>query len=264
METIKLTTEQINTLVKGLEDGSIKANSLNNELSSELFTIISGMDPMADSLNKKGSQDFVDQYADVYEYYNEFSSSLPDDVKKLFDILITATKKDNLIAFGKLLKYLSTAQRGFDMYVTSDGETFSTITTNGFNDPYNHGLRVFATGADWMAIGTANPFNGTQLWKMTSPVKTVEPTKPTEPEKPNPSEPEKPNPSDSEKPNITVTPSDSDKKDTTAVTTKTDDKKGTAKTGDSTDVTTSLIATIGSLALLVGCAYVLRKKKIRA
>ena len=163
VETIKLTTEQINSLVKGLEDGSIKANSLNTELSADLFTIISGMDPMADSLNEKGSQDFVDQYADVYEYYNEFSSSLPDDVKKLFDILITATKKDNLIAFGKLLKYLSTAQRGFDMYVTSDGETFSTITTNGFNDPYNHGLRVFATGADWMAIGTANPFNGTQL-----------------------------------------------------------------------------------------------------
>ena len=264
VETIKLTTEQINSLVKGLEDGSIKANSLNTELSADLFTIISGMDPMADSLNEKGSQDFVDQYADVYEYYNEFSSSLPDDVKKLFDILITATKKDNLIAFGKLLKYLSTAQRGFDMYVTSDGETFSTITTNGFNDPYNHGLRVFATGADWMAIGTANPFNGTQLWKMTSPVKTVEPTKPTEPEKPKPSEPEKPNPSDSEKPNITVTPSESDKKDTTTVTTKTDDKKNTAKTGDSTDVTTSLIATIGSLALLVGCAYVLRKKKIRA
>ena len=256
VETIKLTTEQINSLVKGLEDGSIKANSLNTELSADLFTIISGMDPMADSLNEKGSQDFVDQYADVYEYYNEFSSSLPDDVKKLFDILITATKKDNLIAFGKLLKYLSTAQRGFDMYVTSDGETFSTITTNGFNDPYNHGLRVFATGADWMAIGTANPFNGTQLWKMTSPVKTVEPTKPTEPEKPKPSEPEKPN--------ITVTPSESDKKDTTTVTTKTDDKKNTAKTGDSTDVTTSLIATIGSLALLVGCAYVLRKKKIGA
>ena len=262
VETIKLTTEQINTLVKGLEDGSIKANSLNNELSSELFTIISGMDPMADLLNKKGSQDFVDQYADVYEYYNEFSSSLPDDVKKLFDILITATKKDNLIAFGKLLKYLSTAQRGFDMYVTSDGETFSTITTNGFNDPYNHGLRVFATGADWMAIGTANPFNGTQLWKMTSPVKTVEPTKPTEPEKPNPSDPEKP--AEPEKPSITVTPSDSDKKETTTVTTKTDDKKGTAKTGDSNDLTTSLVDTICSLALLVGCAYVLRKKKVRA
>ena len=55
VETIKLTTEQINSLVKGLEDGSIKANSLNTELSADLFTIISGMDPMADSLNEKGS-----------------------------------------------------------------------------------------------------------------------------------------------------------------------------------------------------------------
>ncbi|WP_295139493.1 LPXTG cell wall anchor domain-containing protein, partial [uncultured Catenibacterium sp.] len=106
-------------------------------------------------------------------------------------------------------------------------------------------------------------FYGTQLWKMTSPTKTVEPTTPTEPEKPKPSEPEKPNPSEPEKPNITVNPSESDKTETT-VTTKTDDKKGTAKTGDSTDVTTSLVATFGSFALLVGFAYVLRKKKVRA
>ena len=292
VETIKLTTEQINTLVKGIEDGSIKANSLNKKLSAELFTIISGMDPMADSLNKKGTQEFVDQYVEVYEYYNEISVNIPDDLKKLFDILITATKKDNLIAFGKLLKYLSTAQRGFDMYVTSDGETFSTITTNGFNDPYNHGCRVFATGDDWMAIGTANPFYGTQLWKMTSPVKTVEPTTPTDPEKPDPSnpdqpsepdkpsnpdqpsEPEKPSnpdqpsepvkPSDSDKPAITVKPSNSDKKDTTTVTTKTDNKKATAKTGDSTDIATLLVTTIGSLALLIGAAFVLRKKKTNA
>ncbi|WP_295249730.1 hypothetical protein [uncultured Catenibacterium sp.] len=328
VETIKLTTEQINTLVKGIEDGSIKANSLNKKISAELFTIISGMDPMADSLNKKGTQEFVDQYVEVYEYYNEISANIPDDLKKLFDILITATKKDNLIAFGKLLKYLSTAQRGFDMYVTSDGETFSTITTNGFNDPYNHGCRVFATGDDWMAIGTANPFYGTQLWKMTSPVKTVEPTTPTDPEKPDPSnpdqpsepdkpsnpdqpsepdkpsnpdqpsepdkpsnpdqpsEPEKPSnpdqpsepdkpsnpdqptepgkPSDSDKPAITVKPSNSDKKDTTTVTTKTDSKKATAKTGDSTDIATLLVTTIGSLALLIGAAFVLRKKKTNA
>ena len=120
-----------------------------------------------------------------------------------------------------------------------------------------------------MAIGTANPFNGTQLWKMTSPVKTVEPTTPTDPEKPKPTEPEKPNPSEPEKPsdtnqpNITVKPSDTDKTGTT-VTTKTDDKKGTTKTGDSTDIATSVAATIGSLALLVGCAFVLRKKKVRA
>lgn len=263
VETIKLTTEQFNTLVKGLEDGSIKANSLNDELSTELFTIIFGMDPMADSLNKKGSQEFADEYAEVYEYYTQISSQLPEKLKKLFETFMTITKKENLIAFGKVLNYLSKAQRGFDMYTSADGESFTAVTTNGFGDPYNHGLRAFATGDDWMAIGTANPFYGTQLWKMTSPTKTVEPTTPTEPEKPKPSEPEKPNPSEPEKPNITVNPSESDKTETT-VTTKTEDKKGTAKTGDSTDVTTSLVATIGSLALLVGFAYVLRKKKVRA
>ena len=62
---------------------------------------------------------------------------------------------------------------------------------------------------------------------------------------------------------ITVTPSESDKTETT-VTNKTDDKKNTAKTGDSTDVVTSLVAAIGSLTLLVGCAFVLRNKKARA
>ncbi|WP_295091520.1 hypothetical protein [uncultured Catenibacterium sp.] len=255
VETIKLSTEQFNTLVKGLEDGSIKANSLNDELSTELFTIIFGMDPMADSLNKKGSQEFADEYAEVYEYYTQISSQLPEKLKKLFETFMTITKKENLIAFGKVLNYLSKAQRGFDMYTSADGESFTAVTTNGFGDPYNHGLRAFATGDDWMAIGTANPFYGTQLWKMTSPTKTVEPTTPTEPEKPNPSDPEKPN--------ITVTPSESDKTETT-VTNKTDDKKNTAKTGDSTDVVTSLVAAIGSLTLLVGCAFVLRNKKARA
>lgn len=262
VEAVTLSDDQVKALVNGLEDGSIKANSLSDEASNDVITMVSGLDPLSSSLDEKGSQEFADEYAEVYEYYTQISSQLPEKLKKLFEDFMTITKKDNLIAFGKVLKYLSKAQRGFDMYTSADGESFTAITTNGFGDPYNHGLRAFATGDDWMAIGTANPFYGTQLWKMTSPTKTVEPTKPTEPEKPNPSEPEKP--SETDKPNITVKPSESDKKDTTTVTTKTDDKKNTAKTGDSTDVTTSLIATIGSLALIVGCAYVLRKKKIRA
>ncbi len=42
-----------------------------------------------------------------------------------------------------------------------------TITRDGFGDPYNHGLRAFATNEEegWMVIGTANPFMGTQLWR---------------------------------------------------------------------------------------------------
>ena len=255
-EAVTLSDDQVKALVNGLEDGSIQANSLSDEASNDVITMVSGLDPLSSSLDEKGTQEFADEYAEVYEYYTQISSQLPEKLKKLFEDFLTITKKDNLVAFGKILKYLSKAQRGFDMYTSADGESFTTITTNGFGDPYNHGLRAFATGDDWMAIGTANPFYGTQLWKMTSPVKTVEPTKPTEP-----TDPEKP--SETDKPNITVKPSESDKNDTT-VTNKTDDKKNTAKTGDSTDVVTSLVAAIGSLTLLVGCAFVLRNKKVRA
>lgn len=56
------------------------------------------------------------------------------------------------------------AERGFDLYVSEDGVNFETITTNGFGDPYNHGLRVYANTSAGMCIGTANPFYGAQLW----------------------------------------------------------------------------------------------------
>ena len=56
------------------------------------------------------------------------------------------------------------AERGFDMYVTEDGTNFTKLTTSGFGDPYNHGLRVFAITNQGLCLGTANPFYGTQLW----------------------------------------------------------------------------------------------------
>ena len=65
------------------------------------------------------------------------------------------------------------------MYATGNGVDFTAVTQNGFGDPYNHGLRVFAQSDDWMAIGTANPFYGTQLWKLKE-----EPTEPTDPSEP--------------------------------------------------------------------------------
>lgn len=63
-------------------------------------------------------------------------------------------------------KYTCTADRGFDLYVSEDGVSFNTITTNGFGDPYNHGLRVFANMDCGLMIGTANPFYSTQIWML--------------------------------------------------------------------------------------------------
>lgn len=87
--------------------------------------------------------------------------------------------------------YLRDAERGFDMYVTEDGVNFTTLTTNGFNDPYNHGLRTFAVTNQGLCLGTANPFYGCQVWiqrkeNSENPVDpgTPDPTEPTDPSQP--------------------------------------------------------------------------------
>lgn len=69
---------------------------------------------------------------------------------------------------------LKDSVRGFDCYVSEDGEQFERITTDGFGDPFNHGLRVFAVADSGLCIGTANPFYGTQLWMLQEDSDTAE------------------------------------------------------------------------------------------
>ena len=57
---------------------------------------------------------------------------------------------------------------GFDLFRTSDGETFETITRNGFNDKYNYGCPSFLATDEGLYIGTCNPFYGGQLYLLTN------------------------------------------------------------------------------------------------
>lgn len=74
---------------------------------------------------------------------------------------------ETLEGFMECAGYMKDAERGFDLYVSEDGVNFETITINGFNDPYNHGLRTFATTEDGLMVGTANPFYACQVWMLT-------------------------------------------------------------------------------------------------
>ncbi len=74
-------------------------------------------------------------------------------------------------------EYLDKAVFGFDLYVTEDGSNFTRITDNGFGDPYNHGLRAFGITSEGLFIGTANPFYGTQVWKLTEDASQAGPEK---------------------------------------------------------------------------------------
>lgn len=93
----------------------------------------------------------------------------------------TSTQDIALVSLWKTVEgfmecagYMKDATRGFDLYVSEDGIHFEAITINGFNDPYNHGLRTFSVLEDGLMIGTANPFYACQVWMLTDGNKVVE------------------------------------------------------------------------------------------
>lgn len=90
--------------------------------------------------------------------------TLAQTIKFSYNFVFKNITVRNMASAIKLLNYLRMAKRGFDLYVTEDGVNFETITIDGFGDPYNHGLRVFATTDQGLCLGTANPFFGTQIW----------------------------------------------------------------------------------------------------
>ena len=136
-------------------------------------------------------QDFADLYSELLETVQNLKQeySLADDILEALDKLLNEDNLRRLRSVITCMQYLRRAERGFDLYVTEDGVNFRTLTTNGFNDPYNHGLRVFAVTNQGLSLGTANPFYGTQLWKLVSP--TVTPEQPQPPEQ-NPDQPQPP------------------------------------------------------------------------
>lgn len=157
--------------------------------------------------NRENSlRDFADYYSNMLEGYNEISANyeLPDDLKDAFETLLSQDKLDKINSVIECLIYMRDAERGFDMYVTEDGTNFTKLTTSGFGDPYNHGLRVFAITNQGLCLGTANPFYGTQLWIQRAE-ESENPSTPT-PSTPTPSTPAPSTPTPSENPDITPAP----------------------------------------------------------
>ena len=136
-------------------------NDINNEL-----------DNLGSQLSDKGSADFANNYGEVTDAFFSIADIIPDKFKGLYEMLVKLTSKANLKAYAKSLPYLAKSKRGFNLFEITDrsaaneGVTVGTVTDNGFGDPFNHGLRIFCDTDDYMVVGTANPFYGTQLWRV--------------------------------------------------------------------------------------------------
>lgn len=62
--------------------------------------------------------------------------------------------------------FVSPVVRGFDLCSTRDGIRWTCESRNGFDDPFNYGIRSFVSDARHgvLYLGTANPFFGCQIW----------------------------------------------------------------------------------------------------
>ena len=173
---ISLTAAQTKELVDGIKDGSIVPGSLaasgSSDEASQLFDINNELDNLGSQLSDKGSADFANNYGEVTDAFFSIADIIPDKFKGLYEMLVKLTSKANLKADAKSLPYLAKSKRGFNLFEITDrsaaneGVTVGTVTDNGFGDPFNHGLRIFCDTDDYMVVGTANPFYGTQLWRV--------------------------------------------------------------------------------------------------
>ncbi len=122
------------------------------------------LDELENNLNDDANGYFIEIFNNIKNYVDELFTSISDNAKEYIGSFISDENVAIMRSFLECSAYLSTAERGFDLYVLDEDMNVETITTNGFGDPYNHGCRVFALTDDDIVLGTANPFYGTQLW----------------------------------------------------------------------------------------------------
>jgi len=94
--------------------------------------------------------------------------------------LIGETATNLLITAYRAVVEILTAiryPRGFDLYISEDGVNFNSVFLDGLNNPHNYGGRIlFVDSENDLYIGTANPFEGCEVWRTDDiPNKTLQP-----------------------------------------------------------------------------------------
>lgn len=149
------------------------------------FSLIEPIEQECESLSRLGSgfNNPFNVYAwQIQEYKGKLLISTFDDSSNMEVILNTLLanrdaleeiigeeKTKILIGIYKSVVAILRAIRymiGFDLYISDDGVHFKSIFLNGLNNPNNYGGRIlFVDSCNDLYIGTANPFEGCEVWK---------------------------------------------------------------------------------------------------
>lgn len=203
--------EYIIDLVKVLTGTSRSANSIDvMSFGDNLGSLLSSLNGV--SSYSAGDMDFVERFNSVKESYEKYVRPvlvyINKDVVDTIDGFFNSRDVQNFVYYVAISDIMSKAEEGFDLLVSEDGINFEAITRNGFGDKYNHGAKALLATDSGFYVGTANPFWGTQLWKLTdgSEGQTTEPTEPTDATDPE----ETTEPTDTTEPTESTEPSETD------------------------------------------------------
>lgn len=169
---VELVDEDRDELIEAVEDGSVVPGSIEDASTADAIEAINDkLTELETQIDDEASEEFLEGYSAVLADIEALCKlpDVPDSMKRLYDTIVKLTSKRNLQAYFKALPYLAQSKRGFNLFEitdTGDGVTVETVSDDGFGDPFNHGLRIFCDTDDYMLIGTANPFYGTQLWRV--------------------------------------------------------------------------------------------------
>lgn len=132
---------------------------------------LNAADFLAQYQAKTGMVLYASEEAAPAGFIGDLKNSVREAVEEIFaavDTMVYDNLIHNFVYYFGVNYYMQDAEKGFDLLVSSDGINFDAITRNGFGDYSNHGLRTICSTEYGVYMGTANPFFGTQLWRMYS------------------------------------------------------------------------------------------------
>lgn len=171
---VVLDEDQLEQLVSDLMEGTIEGDLKESDAAKliAINNILDSLEVLIDESGLESHEDFLSVYSVALADYEEISEYLPENITALLDLILNVANEDIISDIIASLPYMVDSEAGFDIYeITSydDGSvSVETVTTDGFGDAYSHGLRSFVTTPDYLMVGTASPFYGTQLWRTAS------------------------------------------------------------------------------------------------
>ena len=248
---------------------------------NEIETLSSDDSQTAAYTQRNKPSDIIDVYMDMVNNYNNhvkpILNCLNPDLAQKIENNVFNTAFHHFVYYLGCSNIIRTQEKGCDVLISSDGVNFTTLTRNGFGDIYNHGGHAFIPIDNGLFLGMANPFWGTQLWRVTdgSENPTPDTDKPgtDKPDTDKPSTPGTTDPSGTNNGTTSGSTGNNTSNGQNGVTTTASPKttnanhankkstNGKVKTGDNNHMILYTVSLVLSLMIAAGCIYTIISKR---